>query len=65
LSQTSVSWNKVSSPFIDVPGATVGYLSQSLTYQANRSTSIRGAIDVGLTEDSTDAFVGLSLNSSF
>ena len=65
LSQTSVSWNKVSSPFIDVPGATVGYLSQSLSYQATRSTSVRGSVDVGLTDDSTDAFVGVSLSSSF
>jgi hypothetical protein len=64
-SETSVSWNRVSSPFINVPGASVAYLSQALTYQANRSTSIRGAVDVGLTDDSTDAFLGLSLNSSF
>jgi hypothetical protein len=64
-SETSVSWNRVSSPFINVPGANVAYLSQALSYQANRSTSIRGAVDVGLTDDSTDAFVGLSLNSRF
>ena len=64
-SQTSVSVSKITSPFIDDPGSTVGYLSQSLTYQATRSTSLRGAIDVGLTDDSTDAFVGFSLNSSF
>jgi hypothetical protein len=64
-SQTSVSVSKITSPFIDVPGSTVGYLSQSLTYQATRSTSLRGSIDVGLTDDSTDAFVGFSLNSTF
>jgi hypothetical protein len=65
ISQTSVSVSKVSSPFIDVPGATVGYLSQALTYQANQRTSLRASVDVGLTEDSTDAFAGLSLSSNF
>lgn len=64
-SQTSLSLSKLSSPFINVPGSTVGYLSQALTYRANQRLSWRGAVDVGLTEDSTDAFVGLSLNSSF
>lgn len=64
-SQTSLSVSKLSSPFIDVPGSTVGYLSQALTYQANQRLSWRGAVDVGLTEDSTDAFFGLSLNSTF
>lgn len=64
-SQTSVSVSKVTSPFVDARGATVGYLSQSLTYQANQRTSVRASIDVGLTEDSTDAFAGLSLNRNF
>ena len=64
-SQTSLSLSKLTSPFIDVPGTTVGYLSQSLTYQANQRLSWRGAVDVGLTEDSTDAYFGLSVNSTF
>ncbi len=64
-SQTSVNVSKVTSPFVDARGATVGYLSQSLTYQANQRTSVRASVDVGLTEDSTDAFAGLSLNSTF
>ncbi len=64
-SQTSVSVSKVTSPFVDARGATVGYLSQALTYQANQRTSLRASVDVGLTEDSTDAFAGLSINSNF
>jgi hypothetical protein len=63
--QTSVSVSKVTSPFIDVPGATVGYLSQGLTYQANQRTSVQASVDVGLTEESTDAFVGVSLDKRF
>jgi hypothetical protein len=61
----TLSVSKLTSPFIDVPGTTVGYLSQSLTYQANQRLSWRGAVDVGLTEDSTDAYFGLSVNSTF
>lgn len=63
--QTSVSYSKVTSPFIDVPGTNVGYLSQSLSYQANQKTAFRASVDVGLTEDSTDAFFGLSLDNTF
>jgi hypothetical protein len=65
ITRTSVSASKVTSPFVDVPGATVGYLSQSLTFQANQRTALRASVDVGLTEDSTDAFVGLALDSNF
>jgi hypothetical protein len=63
--QTSVSFSKVTSPFLDVPGTNVGYLSQSLSYQANQRTALRASVDVGLTEDSTDTFLGLSLDNSF
>lgn len=63
--QTSVSVSKVTSPFIDIPGATVGYLSQALSYQASQNTALRASVDVGLTEDSTDAFVGVSLEKQF
>ena len=65
ISQTSVSVSKVTSPFIDAPGSTVAYLSQAFHYQANLVTRLRASIDVGLTEDSTNAFAGLSLNRSF
>jgi hypothetical protein len=63
--QTGVSLSKVSSPFILGPGSTVGYLTQSLTYKAGGNTSVRGAVDVGLTDDSTDVYAGLSINSQF
>ena len=63
--QTAVSWSKVSSPFIIDPSATVGYLTQSLTYKAGDKTSVRGSVDVGLTDDSTDVYLGLSMNSTF
>lgn len=64
-SQTSLSVSKLTSPFVDVPGSTVGYLSQALNYQANQRLSWRGSVDIGLTEDSTDAFFGLSVNNTF
>jgi hypothetical protein len=63
--QTAVSLGKVSSPFLLSSGASVGYLTQALNYRTGSRTSFRGAVDVGLTDESTDAYVNLSLNSSF
>jgi predicted double-glycine peptidase len=63
--QTSVSLGKVSSPFLQSSSASTGYLTQALSYRAGDRTSFRGSVDVGLTDESTDAYVGFSLNSSF
>lgn len=63
--QTAVSWDRLSSPFMLGPGQHVAYLSQSLNYNTGKRTQLRGSVDVGLTQESTDAYVGLALNSSF
>lgn len=63
--QTAVSWDRLSSPFLLGPGQQVAYLSQSLNYNTGKRTQLRGSVDLGLTQASTDAYVGLALNSSF
>lgn len=63
--QTSVSVGKASSPLLQTSGSTVGYLTQALSYRTGDRASLRGSVDVGLTDDSTDAYFGLSYNSSF
>jgi hypothetical protein len=63
--QSSISLGKSSSPVLQDSGATVGYLTQALNYRTGNRTSFRGSIDVGFTDESTDAYFGLSLNSSF
>lgn len=63
--QTGLSYSKLTSPFLLDPGATVAYLSQSLTYRSGARTTLRGSVDVGLTDDSTDAYVGFALNRIF
>jgi hypothetical protein len=62
---TSVNANRVSSPLLLGPSQSVAYLSQSLSYNANEVTVLRASVDVGLTDDSTDAFAGLSLRRAF
>ncbi len=62
---TSLSANRVSSPFITERGEYVAYLSQVLTYNSGDATSLRAAVDLGLTDASTNAFVGVSVNHGF
>lgn len=63
--QTSVSFAKATSPFLQDSGRTVGYLSQALNYNPGDGNSFRGAVDVGLNDSSTDAYFSLSLNRPF
>lgn len=63
--QTGLSSSRLTSPFVFDSGARVAYLSQSLTYRTGDTTSLRGSVDVGLTDDSTDAFVGFAFNRDF
>lgn len=70
ISQTSVSLAQVSSPFIAgensvVDVSRVGYLRQSLIYRTGGYTTLQGAVMLGLTEDSIDAFVSLELTQEF
>jgi hypothetical protein len=64
-SQTSLSYSKQSSPFLLQPGATVAYFTQALSYTANPNTVLRSAVDVGLTEEATDAYLNFSFNRQF
>lgn len=64
-SQTSVSYAKVTSPFLLSADSAVAYLTQALSYQTAEATVIRGSVDIGLTDDSTDAYFNLSLNKEF
>ncbi|RYG67532.1 hypothetical protein EON80_13415 [bacterium] len=63
--QTSVSLGKSSSPVLQAPGSTVGYLTQALNYRNGNRTSFRGSLDVGLTDESVDSYFSLSMNSTF
>jgi hypothetical protein len=62
---TSLMLGKESSPFILGPGSNVGYLTQSLTYKSGGSTSLQASVNVGLTEDSTDAYFGFTFLKDF
>ncbi len=62
---TSLNANRLSSPFLLDAGQNVAYLSQSLSYNSGGDTSFRANADLGLTDDSTDAFVGVSLRRTF
>ncbi len=65
LVSTSVSANRLSSPLLLGPGSNVAYLSQAITFNADEITTLRASVDVGLTDDSTDAFAGFSLRRAF
>lgn len=52
IAQTSLSF---------APSTTEGYLSQTLTYRPGGRDVYQGSVDVGLTEDSLDLWLGLSL----
>ena len=62
---TTLSANRLSSPFLTSSGEHTAYLSQALSYNSGDVTSLRAAVDLGLTDASTDAFVGLSLRHKF
>jgi hypothetical protein len=62
---TSLSGNRVSSPFLLGTGVHVGYLTQALNYNSGGNTSMRASVDMGLTDSSTDAYLGLSLRHGF
>lgn len=62
---TSLSANRLSSPFLTERGEYVAYLSQVLSYNSGDATSMRAAVDLGLTDASTNAFVGVSVNHGF
>ncbi|MDF2441059.1 MAG: hypothetical protein JWN98_2043, partial [Abditibacteriota bacterium] len=64
-SQTSISYAKVTSPFLLAADSSVAYLTQALSYQTATATVLRGSVDIGLTEDSTDAYFNFSLNKEF
>lgn len=59
--QTSVSLRKASSPLRFQPSTTEGYLTEALTYRPGGRDVYQGTVDVGLTEDSLDLWLGLSL----
>lgn len=63
--QTGLSMAKQSSPFINDPSATIGYLTQALIYNTGKLSSLRGSVDVGLTQESLDASFGLSWNRRY
>lgn len=65
VSQTSISLRKSNSPLLMQPGRTEGYLSQSLVYRSGGRNTLRGSVDVGLTGDSIDFFLGLGLRHVF
>ncbi len=65
LVSTSVSANRLSSPLLLGPGQDVAYLSQAISFRSDEVTTLRAAVDVGLTDDSTDAFAGVSLRRAF
>ncbi len=62
---TSFSASRLSSPFITERSEYVAYLSQAVTYSSGDATNLRAAVDLGLTDASTNAFVGLSVNHGF
>lgn len=62
---TSVSANRLSSPFLLDTGVDVAYLTEAINYNPGGETSMRASVDVGLTDDSTDAYFGLSLRHGF
>lgn len=64
LVSTSVRANRLSSPLLG-PGQNVAYLSQAISFHSNQVTTLRASVDVGLTDDSTDAFAGMSLRRAF
>jgi hypothetical protein len=63
--QSSLSYSKQSSPFLLQPGSTTAYLSQALSYNTGTAASLRGGVDLGLTDASTDAYVNFSYNNRF
>jgi hypothetical protein len=65
IAQTALSLRRVSSPFLWKLFSTEGYLSQSLNYRTGGRDSFRGSVDVGLTEESTDFWFGLSFRREF
>lgn len=58
--QTSVSLRRSSSPVRFSPGTYEGYLSQALTFRPGGRDVYQGSVDVGLTNDSLDYWLGLS-----
>lgn len=62
---SSLSANRSSSPFLNGRGEYVAYLSQAITYSSGDATNLRAAVDLGLTNASTNAFVGVSVNHGF
>lgn len=63
--RTSLSVSQTSSPFVGAPGSTTAYLTQGLTYYSGNSTVISGSIDAGLTDDSTDAYLSLTVVKTY
>ncbi len=63
--QTSVKWNKISSPFTAQTASTVAYLSQGLIYTRGSSTSFQASVDAGLTDEAIDFLLTLTLIKSF
>ncbi len=58
--QTSLSLRRSSSPVRFSPGTHEGYLSQALSFRPGRRDVYQGSVDVGLTNDSLDYWLGFS-----